>query len=77
VGADSTVRYVTVTIGRDYGAWVEAKSGLSDGDLVILNPPDDLREGQKVRPKVQVQTDKPASAPAPPPPPSGVKPGKP
>ena len=73
IGTDSIARYVTVTIGRDYGAWVEVKNGLSDGDLVVLNPPDDLKEGQKVRPKVQAPTDKPVPAPVP----AGVKPGKP
>jgi membrane fusion protein (multidrug efflux system) len=46
---DSTVRYTTVTIGRDYGAWVEVTGGLARGATVVLNPPDALPAGQRVR----------------------------
>jgi membrane fusion protein, multidrug efflux system len=49
VGPDSTVRFATVTIGRDYGSWVEVTGGLAAGAKVVLNPPDDLRAGQRVR----------------------------
>jgi membrane fusion protein, multidrug efflux system len=49
VGPDSTVRYVTLTIGRDYGSWVEVTGGLAPGASVILNPADDLQAGQRVR----------------------------
>ena len=48
VGPDSTVRYATVTIGRDYGSWVEVTGGLAAGANIVLNPPDDLRAGQRV-----------------------------
>ncbi len=46
---DSTVRYATVTIGRDYGSWVEVTGGLAPGASVVLNPPDALAAGQRVR----------------------------
>jgi membrane fusion protein, multidrug efflux system len=49
VGPDSTVGYATVTIGRDYGSWVEVTGGLAPGTSVVLNPADDLQAGQRVR----------------------------
>jgi len=51
VGDDHRVHFKSVTIGRDYGAEVEIESGLSDGELVILNPTDSVREGVLVEPK--------------------------
>jgi RND family efflux transporter MFP subunit len=49
VGPDSTVQYRTVTVGRDYGTWVEVTGGLARGARVVLNPPDLLQAGQRVR----------------------------
>jgi RND family efflux transporter MFP subunit len=49
VDRDSTVRYATVTIGRDYGSWVEVTGGLAAGAMIVLNPPDDLQARQRVR----------------------------
>jgi len=49
VGPDSTLSYSTVTIGRDYGSWVEVTGGLAPGARVVLNPTDDLQAGQRVR----------------------------
>jgi RND family efflux transporter MFP subunit len=49
IGRDFTVRFATVTIGRDYGSWVEVTGGLAPGAKVVLNPPDDLKAGQRVR----------------------------
>ena len=37
-----------ITVGRDYGAQLEITSGLRVGDAVIVNPTDDLRDGQRV-----------------------------
>src|SRR2546422_473346 len=48
VAPDSTVRYQTVTIGRDLGSWVEVTGGLADGSVVVVNPADDLRDGDRV-----------------------------
>ena len=49
VAPDSTARYLTVTIGRDLGSWVEVTGGLADGSVVVVNPADDLRDGARVR----------------------------
>ena len=38
-----------VTLGRDFGTQVEIVSGLSDGDSVIISPPDSLVSGETVR----------------------------
>jgi RND family efflux transporter MFP subunit len=38
-----------VTLGRDFGTQVEVVSGLSDGDSVIISPPDSLVSGETVR----------------------------
>jgi RND family efflux transporter MFP subunit len=41
------IRHVTVV--RDFGTTVEVSDGVKDGDQVILNPPVDLTDGQKVQ----------------------------
>jgi RND family efflux transporter MFP subunit len=48
VRPDSTVRYQTVQLGRDHGAWLEVTGGLANGAMVALNPPDDLRDGARI-----------------------------
>ncbi len=40
-----------VSIGEQYKERVEIRKGLSAGDTVILNPPDELKKGAKVVPK--------------------------
>jgi RND family efflux transporter MFP subunit len=50
VGADRKVHFQKVTLGRDYGAEIEINSGLSAGDVVVLNPTDAIREGVVVEP---------------------------
>ncbi len=37
-----------VTVARDLGRTVELLSGVEAGELVVLNPPDDLENGEKV-----------------------------
>ena len=49
VGPDSTVRYQTVTLGRDLGSWVEVTGGLDQGVHIVINPPADLQDGARVR----------------------------
>jgi RND family efflux transporter MFP subunit len=51
VGDDHHVHFQPVTVGRDYGAEVEITSGLRDGEMVVLNPTDAVREGVVVEPK--------------------------
>jgi RND family efflux transporter MFP subunit len=38
-----------IEITRDFGAEVEAREGVKEGDKVIVSPPVDLRDGQKVQ----------------------------
>jgi membrane fusion protein, multidrug efflux system len=49
VGPDSTARFNTVTVGRDFGDWVQVTGGLPQGATVVLNPPDQLEPGDRVR----------------------------
>jgi membrane fusion protein, multidrug efflux system len=37
-----------IQIGRDYGDRLEVLSGLQEGDTIIQNPGDVVREGMKV-----------------------------
>ena len=50
---DGTAHMHNVNVVRDFGTTVEVNSGVKDGDQVILAPPVDLADGQKVqvRPK--------------------------
>jgi RND family efflux transporter MFP subunit len=45
---NNVVHLQPVVLGRDYGAQVEIREGLHEGDLVILNPGDSAQEGAKV-----------------------------
>ncbi|MGC2076336.1 MAG: hypothetical protein WA728_09965 [Xanthobacteraceae bacterium] len=45
---DGTADLRNVNVVRDFGATVQVNSGVMDGDQVILAPPVDLAEGQKV-----------------------------
>ena len=38
-----------ITIGHDLGSEVEVVSGLTTNDSVVLNPPDSIEPGEKVR----------------------------
>ena len=50
VRPDNTVHFQLLKIGRDFGDRVEVLSGLQNGDSVIVNPGDTVREGVKVNP---------------------------
>jgi multidrug efflux pump subunit AcrA (membrane-fusion protein) len=39
----------TVQLGRDYGAQTEIMNGLTGGETVVVNPGDDVREGNLVK----------------------------
>ncbi len=41
-----------IQINRDYGATLETSS-VKDGDIILLDPPDDTREGQPIRALIQ------------------------
>jgi multidrug efflux pump subunit AcrA (membrane-fusion protein) len=48
VGADRTVHFQKIEVGRDYGDRVEVLNGLREGDTIVANPSDAVREGLKV-----------------------------
>jgi RND family efflux transporter MFP subunit len=54
VPPDHVVHFQRIDIGRDFGDHLEVSGGLADGDLVIPNPSDAIREGVKVNPILQV-----------------------
>ena len=60
VGPDHVVHFHKIDVGRDFGDKVEVLSGLSTGDLVVVNPSDVVQEGAKVRP---VPLAKPPASP--------------
>lgn len=45
-----TVHLQKVEVGRDYGDTIEVTSGLAEGDVIIANPGDVVREGMEVQP---------------------------
>jgi RND family efflux transporter MFP subunit len=48
VGPNGRVAIKPITIGHDFGTYVEIASGLTRADRVIDNPPDSLRAGDEV-----------------------------
>ncbi len=49
VGKDNKVNFRKIEVGRDFGTEIEAVSGLSEGDMVVVNPSDDVRNGIVVK----------------------------
>jgi len=49
VGADGAVHFRPVSIGRDDGETVELRSGVSDGEQLVLNISNQIADGDKVR----------------------------
>jgi RND family efflux transporter MFP subunit len=45
---NDTVHMQKITIARDFGREVEVRTGVENGEKVILNPPADLEDGAKV-----------------------------
>jgi len=48
VTPDHTVHLRRIHIAHDYGADLEIDSGLAPGELVVLNPTDQIRENARV-----------------------------
>ena len=44
------IHFQPVTVGRDYGAMVEIVSGLAEGQRIVMNVTDEMREGTQVKP---------------------------
>lgn len=49
VSPDGTVHFRRVALGRDFGDRVEVLSGLAEGDRLVVNPSDVVREGTRVK----------------------------
>ncbi len=49
VGRDDKVQLKRVTIGRDFGTYVEIATGLSNADRIIDNPGDAIVDGESVK----------------------------
>ncbi len=58
VTPDSTIHFLPIKVGKDFGTELEISEGLKGDEKLITSPTDDLREGEKV-----------TASPAPPPPP--------
>lgn len=56
---DNTVHLQPVVAGRDYGANVEIREGLQEGDLVVVNPGDSAKDGARVTTRVLADTQVP------------------
>ena len=48
VDGDHRIHHHMIKIGRDYGSYVEADSGISEGASIVLNPTDALTDGMQV-----------------------------
>jgi RND family efflux transporter MFP subunit len=46
---NDTVQLVPVTLGRDFGTSVEVLDGVKAGDALVVNPPESLSDGLRVR----------------------------
>jgi len=64
VDSSHSARLRNLTIGRDFGTSLEILSGLQPQDLVVLNPPDSLSDGQPVSIQ-QTDNSAPGAAPKP------------
>ena len=49
VGQDGTVQFRKVTIYRDFGTSAELRDGLQGGETLVLSPPTELADGNKVQ----------------------------
>jgi RND family efflux transporter MFP subunit len=49
VGADHVLHLKSISSGRDFGKAIEVLSGIEADDQVVLNPPDSIADGARVR----------------------------
>ena len=47
VNSNNCFHYVSIKIGRDYGDVMEVKEGLKGDEILVRNPVDSMKEGQK------------------------------
>lgn len=56
--SDNTAELLPITLGRDFGSYVEVTTGLTGQERVITNPPDSIINGERL----SVQTEKQPAA---------------
>ena len=61
---DGTVAWRSVKIRRDLGTTVELSQGLEGGEEIVLSPPADLRDGQKIERQPQPADNRPLKSAA-------------
>jgi RND family efflux transporter MFP subunit len=61
VEPDGRVHFARIQLGRDFGDRLEVLAGLEEGQQVVVNPSDAIREGAKVKPIAAPETAAPAS----------------
>jgi RND family efflux transporter MFP subunit len=61
VKSDNTAELLPVTLGRDFGDFVEITTGLTGQEEIITNPPDSVIDGERLN----VHTEKQQAPPAP------------
>lgn len=49
IAGNGRARRVSVVVGRKWGETVEILSGINEGDAVIVDPPENLRDGNRVK----------------------------
>ena len=49
VGPDHRVSVRRISPGRDFGSEMEVYSGVAEGELLVVNPTDEIREGVQVQ----------------------------
>jgi RND family efflux transporter MFP subunit len=49
VGQGNKIQFRKIAVGRDFGTEIEAVSGLAEGDQVVVNPSDDVKNGVVVK----------------------------
>jgi RND family efflux transporter MFP subunit len=54
---DNSVHFTPIQLGRDFGDHLEVLGGLEEGQRLVVNPGDSIREGVKVKP---LAAEKPA-----------------
>jgi RND family efflux transporter MFP subunit len=57
VGANNTVHFQRILVGRDFGDRIEVLSGLNAGARAIVNPNDSVQEGVRVQPVAGAEGD--------------------
>ena len=55
VNAEGIVHFAKIQLGRDLGDHLEILGGIEDGQQLAVNPSDDVREGVRVKPVVEIK----------------------